>query len=507
MKLFGTDGVRGRTSSRSFDDPILAFVESRIFTKELCAEIVHSANRLSDRGILVVGWDRRDSNEEIARHVVDRLKTHVEKIVVLSETSTPALQHEMVERDAGLGAMITASHNPACDSGVKILFRGGRKPTVDEERSIESGMFKEKGDGNLPTDISMHDSKGYVSKVVERGRSLRESGAVPDREILIDGSGGWISDWLCDHLRVVGINFREVGDRSCPINDNSGAGGLIEGDLSWAECKNSSHALLSQIKKTPKGEILGFCFDGDGDRCYLASSTETGVRIVGGDGFLRLLSHRIDPGDSYVVAITIESSLDVSKLYDRGNKGRLIETGVGDRWLQHALINNSGSLKFAAEPSGHTIMEQSINGRSGYWGDGVLTMFEFLDAIHSIGGDWLDIASTDQGFSFNQSISPSNRSLWDPDGRTGKLVTDLVADYFHLDPKLIDRREIEGEGGLLMLNFEQAGSWSLAVRNSGTEPKTRVTIRSTTEDSRVAKLLMEEVIAILKPELILESRS
>ena len=507
MRLFGTDGVRGKTSSQSFDDPVLAFFESRIFTKELCAEIVHSANKLSDQGVLVLGWDRRDSNEVIARHVIDRLRTHVAKIVVLSETSTPALQHEMVERDAGLGAMITASHNPACDSGVKILFRGGRKPAIHEERLIESEMFNQKEGVITLTEILEHDSQGYISKVVDRGKSLRESGAVPDREILIDGSGGWISDWLCDHLKTVGINFREVGDRSRPINDNSGAGGLIEGDLSWEECGNSSHALLSQIKKSPKGEILGFCFDGDGDRCYLASSTGTGVRVIGGDGFLRLLSHCIHPEDNYIIAITIESSLDVAKLYGKGRKGRLIETGVGDRWLQHALINNSGAPKFAAEPSGHIIMEQSIDGGFEYWGDGVLAMFEFLDVIHSIGVNWLDIASADQGFAINQSISPSNRSLWDPDGRTGRLVIDLVADYFHMDPKQIERREIEGEEGLLMLNFEQSGNYSLAVRNSGTEPKTRVTIRSTAEDRNVAKLLMEEVIGILSPELMLESKS
>ncbi len=503
MKLFGTDGVRGNTSSQSFDDPVLAFVESRIFTKELCAEIVHAANRLSDRGILVIGWDRRDSNEEIARYVVDRLRTHVAKIVVLSETSTPALQHEMVELDAGLGAMITASHNPSHDSGVKIFFRNGRKPTLDEEVSIESNLFKENRKGAIQTHIDYYNADAYTSKIVDMARSMRDSCSIPDKEILIDGSRGWISGWFCEKMTSMGINFREVSTRNRPINENSGAGSLSEGIVSWEDCRKSNHALLSQIEECPKGEIIGFSFDGDGDRCFLICSDGNAARIIGGDGFLRLSSKNVQSKSIHLVAITIQSSLDVTEIFSKKPGLVLIETGVGDRWLQHALMNGGGSPKLAAEPSGHIIMEQITAGKKVYWGDGLVSMFGYMELINSIGKDWLEIAVSRIGICINHSISPSNRAKWEPDGKCGQLVNAVLHRMFMIKKSGIERKKLENEEGLLLLNFEHQGSWSIAIRNSGTEAKTRVTIRSTCEDRNFSSLLMEKIVATLEPELLI----
>ena len=147
MGIFGTDGVRGIGYVDSVSDPLHSFKEERLFSKELCSEIVLSASEIADEGAVLVGWDRRPSNPELAKSAIDSLCRTGRTIMVLEETTTPALQHAMLDHDAKLGFMITASHNPSGDTGLKILFENGRKPTVDEESAIESGLFRGRGSG------------------------------------------------------------------------------------------------------------------------------------------------------------------------------------------------------------------------------------------------------------------------------------------------------------------------------------------------------------------------
>ena len=509
MGIFGTDGVRGIGYVDSVSDPLHSFKEERLFSKELCSEIVLSASEIADEGAVLVGWDRRPSNPELAKSAIDSLCRTGRTIILLEETTTPALQYAMLDHDAKLGFMITASHNPSVDTGLKILFENGRKPTVDEESAIESGLFRERGSGGTRSKIEVISNTSYIQQIRDAIIDLGRRGLIPEEGFLVDGSGGWISIWLAEIISNAGFPCREVSDRDVAINLNCGAGSLSEGDVfEWGECSESNHSLLRALRPSPRGNVLGFCFDGDGDRCFLISSNGDGARVIGGDGFLRLVSQKYKDEESFSAALTIESALDVSETLRTLGSGRVTETGVGDRWLQHALMGDMGADNVVgAEPSGHVILQHRVESRLGLWGDGAQTMLEFLRLIDLCGRDWFELASSSKSMNVTYSISPSNKALWVPDGEIGKLVIDAIVQSLGTDLRRVTRVDVEGEHSLLLLRHSDEAEWSFSIRNSGTELKTRVTIRTDGGSQEDSDRIMAAIINVLEPLLQSESTS
>lgn len=501
MSIFGTDGIRGIGYLGVLNDPLMSFQEERLFSEQLCGEIALCASLVAGRGNVVIGWDRRPYNEKIAEYVINSLRWTDRSVSILGETTTPALQFMMLEKDAALGLMITASHNPSEDTGVKVLFENGRKPTVREQLSIQRQMFISKKVGKVQSRVESLSHAQYISAISDAFGELAAQGILSQSEILVDGSGGWLSTWLAELITSAGATCREVSKREEPINFHCGAGDLTEGWLSWGDCEISEHSLLKAIKPAPRGKILGFCFDGDGDRCYLICSDGAGVQIVGGDGFLRLFSSNCYDADDFVVALTIESALDVSRIYRSMDNGELIETGVGDRWLQHALIEKKSELKVGAEPSGHVILEQICGSKTGLWGDGVRTMIEYLRLIHRSGPEWMDSIINNLSTTITKSIYPSNRELWNPNNDLAVLVENWISESLGIRARELDRIEIQEEDSLLLVNANNGYDWSISIRNSGTEPKTRVTIRTTNTESETANDIMSRIIIGLEPKL------
>ena len=162
----------------------------------------------------------------------------------------------MMYSGSDLGIMITASHNKSSDTGVKILFENGRKPTVQEEREIESSIFSNLYPPKTKSVITSSNAYNYIQWVEENLLS-NAIDFFPKTELIIAGAGGWISEWLWEILSKNDVNCKEVGDRDLDINLNSGAGSLKEGELSWEYCRSSSHRLLNTLTPSPRGSILG----------------------------------------------------------------------------------------------------------------------------------------------------------------------------------------------------------------------------------------------------------
>lgn len=503
MGIFGTDGVRGIGHVDPVDDPLHSFNSGRLFSKDLCGEIALSASKVADSGAVLVGWDRRPSNPELAESVIDSLSKTGRRIMVLEETITPALQYAMLAQEAKLGVMITASHNPSEDTGVKILFENGRKPAIEEESAIESGLFREAGGKGTESEIEYISNNPYIQQIKEEIIDFGRKGLIPDEGFLVDGSGGWISTWLADMISEAGFPCTEVSDRNAAINWNCGAGSLSEGVvMGWDECRESQHSLLRMLKPSPRGSVLGFCFDGDGDRCFLVCSSGDGACAIGGDGFLRLFSHACTDEKNFSAALTIESALDVSEGLRGLGIGRVTETGVGDRWLQHALMGDvEADDVVGAEPSGHVVLRHRIGANIGLWGDGVKTMLGFLRMISRHGNDWFDVASSSTSQNIAHSISPSDRSLWDPSGESGRLAINAIVRSLGTNAEDIRRVNVEGESSLLLLRHSGEVEWSFAIRNSGTESKTRVTIRTTGGSKEESGRVMAAIIDVLEPLL------
>ena len=160
-----------------------------------------------------------------------------------------------------------------------------------------------------------------------------------------------------------------------------------------------------------------------------------------------------------------------------------------------------------AEPSGHVILKHEIGSKTGLWGDGVKTMLEFLRLIDSHGQNWSEIASSSTSLNLTYSIYPSNRALWDPDGESGKLVLDAIVRSLNTDAEGVRRVDVEGESGLLLLRHSGEAEWSFAIRNSGTESKTRVTLRTAGGTRDESGRVMAAVIDVLEPMLKSDSTS
>ena len=506
LRFFGTDGVRGIGHFQKFLDPVEQFFANRFFGPQLCNNLAISASTIAGPGSIVIGWDRRPVNFLLAESLVSSLSKTGRPILLLGETSTPGLQFCMIENDAKLGIMITASHNPSEETGVKILFEGGRKPTLHEEEEIEGLMFIE-SELNGKSRVKEMTCDGYIDAIrndlldiVALNPSFREP-------LLVDGSGGWIATWLAEMMSSVGVSSEEVSDRSADINLNSGAGILSEGDkIEWDDCADSNHALLRLVKPSRRGTIIGFCFDGDGDRCLLLASYGEGAQVIGGDGFLRMIFERSHDLGKIAVAATLESNLDIFNKF-RGLENSVIdETGIGDRFLQHALIaKRSSYYGVGAEPSGHVILKQKIGGKTAYYGDGVQTMIQFLKLVLHHGENWFNFATDSVYTKISHSIYPSNRSKWDPNGESGQSVISGLGSIFESDFGKYVRNSIDGADGLLYIVVDQIESWSFMIRNSGTEPKTRITIKTSCKEEDKIEFVMSKIVDILEPILLSNS--
>jgi phosphomannomutase len=392
---------------------------------------------------------------------------------------------------------------------VKILFENGRKPTIEEEFSIESGLFCGTRSARGESKIEQITNDTYIQHTTQELVDLRKRGLIPEEGFLVDGSGGWISTWLADMISKTGFPCKEVSDRNVGINWKSGAGSLNEGVvIGWEECKISEHSLLRMLEPSPRGSVLGFCFDGDGDRCLLVCSSGDGACVVGGDGFLRLFSQGCRNEEDFSAALTIESALDVGYGLRSLGIGRVTETGVGDRWLQQALIDDVDvNCLVGAEPSGHVVLRHRIGHKIGLWGDGVKTMLELLGMIGLQGDNWLDLATSSTSLKLAYSISPSDRSLWKPDGKSGQLAINSIIQSLNVNSKKVSRVEVNGEDSLLLLKHSGEGEWSFAIRNSGTESKTRVTIRTTGGSEEKVERVMAAIIDVLEPLLQPDTKS
>ena len=186
MGLFGTDGIRGKIYHGESSDPLNDFFENNFFSNELCCEIAYRSSLLTGEGEIILGWDRRPINEEKANFIFNRLVANKRDVVILGETTTPALQYEMAIREAVLGIMITASHNPSTDTGIKIMFQNGRKPTLEEERKIEGALFADDDLSYEDDDIISSQCENYFRWISEKISKSMEENTFPGYEIFID---------------------------------------------------------------------------------------------------------------------------------------------------------------------------------------------------------------------------------------------------------------------------------------------------------------------------------
>ena len=444
-RLFGTDGVRGRANAD--------------LTPELALSVARAAaGVLADRDgtrrpVAVVGRDPRASGEMLEAAVVAGLSSAGAEVLRVGVLPTPALAFLTGSTGADLGVMISASHNPMPDNGIKLFSRGGHKLPDAVEAAIEQAVTAGETDGPRPTGAGI----GRVSDLTDAGKVYVEHLlATVDRPLsgltlVVDCAHGAAAVCAPEVYRRAGATVHVIGGQPDGWNINEGIGSTHLGPLTEAVRVH--------------GADLGIAHDGDADRC-LAVTAEGDV--VDGDAILAVCAlglheHGRLTGDTVVA--TVMSNLGFH--HTMRDAGIAVHTtAVGDRYVLEALRERGLSL--GGEQSGHLVFLDHAT-----TGDGLLTGLSLLSRMAETGSTLAELASVVQRL---------------PQTLVNVPVRDRLA--------VVESDEVAAAVNLCEAELGDAGR--VLLRPSGTEQLVRVMVEAPTQEraDAIARRLADVVAAV-----------
>ncbi len=443
MALFGTDGVRG--------------VANVDLTAELAVDLaVAAAHVLADLGEFaghrpkaIVGQDSRASGEFLEAAVCAGLASAGIDVYRVGVLPTPAIAYLVNTTGADLGVMISASHNPMPDNGIKFFARGGGKLDDALEAKIEAILGEPwarptgKEVGRIIVDDSARETylKHLLSSIETNFNGLK---------IVIDCANGAASFVAPEMLRRAGAEVIAINAAPNGLNINENCG--------------STH-LESLIEKVRQENAdLGIADDGDADR-VLAIDHEGNV--IDGDYILGILAKHTELPTKTVVG-TVMTNLGLIRALEAAGI-EFVATPVGDRYVLEEMF--AGGHTLGGEQSGHIIMRKYAN-----TGDGLLT------ALHLIS----EVARSKKSLKELSSFMTRYPQLLI---NVGGVAKDKLAENTKIAAAVKDVENQLGKTGRVLL------------RKSGTEPLVRVMIEA--EDADLAKQLAESLATLVKSELAL----
>ena len=545
-RLFGTDGIRGKVDTSVIDEEqaIENLHSNREISPSLFRLIGEVLGRIYDLfpgqgSEVVIGWDQRPNNKLLAEYLTLGLQISGMKVTHIGICATPTLHYATLDQSARIGCMITASHNPVSESGLKIFDSNGYKthPDIEDQISeLAEHLAKEEREIDLVEhqilttpnkDLSKSDwaKNHHVSILNERFEQFKNLfGDLPENHnsrfatpLLLDSSKGFAGEWLAGWINEnTEIECIEISKQAEEMNHNCGAG-EISPTQSWTfeQASQENHILIKQLKAAEPGTIVAAALDGDGDRCLIIRATSTGFKVVDGDEIADLVVNAGTLfGNEWVLAASIESDLSLlSNLVRFPCKVVPIETAVGDRWLSFALqkhLKDSLDKKttcprvIGVEDSGHIVLPSNHPMSEVSWtlvGDGAATLVAFL------------LASTNhepknsmiRGWKKRISAQEVNRDLWDGRNSLSDEVENIAKQRLSAlgDLKNWTRSRLNGEPNLMLIQANlDSGELSLGIRNSGTQAKISVSLRLSSEiEIKGMKEVVEDIAQYLKSNM------
>jgi phosphoglucosamine mutase len=339
---FGTDGVRGPASE---------------FTDALVVALGQAAAQVLGTSAFVIGRDTRESGERLERALGTGLLLGGAQPLSLGVVPTPAVAWVCAQRGVP-GAVISASHNPWSDNGIKFFAAGGRKLSDELEAELENALDAVVAAG-VEFELSV-DSKTDTGAVAEWCDAVASSVvAVTPMRIVIDCANGAASSVAPGIFRGLGLEVDVLHAQPDGRNINDACGSTHPEDL--------------QRAVVASGAALGLAFDGDADR--LLAVDERG-ELVDGDQLIALFARDLrDRGElaGNRVVVTVMSNLGFRLAMDEQGI-EVVETPVGDRHVLEALARTSSSL--GGEQSGHIVFADRAT-----TGDGVLSGVQLVDLV------------------------------------------------------------------------------------------------------------------------------
>jgi phosphoglucosamine mutase len=443
MALFGTDGIRG--------------LANRDLTAELALDVSVAAahilveSSLSEQPTAIVGQDSRASGEFLEAAVVAGLTSAGINVYRVGVLPTPAIAHLVAEMKCDLGVMISASHNPMPDNGIKLFARGGGKLDDAIEARIEARMGE---DWERPTGRKVGrviNDEGATEKYLKHLLSSVET-PLKGLKIVVDCANGASSYVAPEVYRRAGAEVVAIFNQpdGWNINDDCGSTHL--------------HQLRSVVLK--EGADLGIAHDGDADRCL---AIDAAGNENDGDHILTILARGFKARGvlkSDTIVGTVMSNLGfMHAMKDAGIN--VVTTPVGDRYVLENMIANDYSL--GGEQSGHVIMRQLAN-----TGDGLLTALQLMQEVV----------------------------------RTGKTLQELAATMVRFPQVLINVKDVAkeklSESTVIATAVNSAedrlgDSGRVLLRASGTEPLVRVMVEAASDS--LAQEVAQHLAEVVKEEL------
>ena len=447
---FGTDGVRGVAGA------------------ELTVGFAHRLGRAAARVLssssitgVVVGGDTRESTPELAAALSAGFASAGLDVIELGVAPTPMVAFEANRRGA-LGAVVSASHNPYHDNGIKLFAAGGRKLSDDVETRIEAELTRLAGQadpeplpgpppepptGPLPGSLTPAPTGSGHDAYVEHVIAYLEGRRLDGLRIVVDAANGAASVVGPDVLRAAGADVVVVADRPDGRNINDGCGATVP---SFVATKVLEH-----------GADAGIALDGDADR--LIAVDHTGA-VVDGDHIIAIVADDLRAKGELrhdTVVVTVMTNLGFRlAMQDAGI--HVVETGVGDRYVLEALA--AGGFSLGGEQSGHVIFADHAT-----TGDGVLSAVALLDAVARAGRPLAEIAA--RAMTSLPQVLVNVRVA----SRVPDVAEKLADDIARLEAEL-------GDHGRVL------------VRASGTEPLVRVMVEAPTHE--IAQRSADDLAAV-----------
>jgi phosphoglucosamine mutase len=426
-RLFGTDGVRG-TYGRDLT-PELAFALGR-------AAAVVLRRRPHGPLSIVVGRDTRASGEPLQQALVEGILGAGADAVLAGVVPTPAVAFLTTDLGASAGAVISASHNPAEDNGIKFFGASGFKLPDETEDEIEVECRREGREdrdrgtvGEVPDGLERY--LGHVTAAVQA--------PLAGMRIVVDCANGAAYRAAPEVLRRLGADVRPMFDRPDGRNINEGCGAL--------------HPEVVAAAVTESGADAGIAHDGDADRALFADAEG---RVIDGDQVLAACALALmEDGllDRNIVVATVMANTGF--LQAMRNAGiDVVESRVGDRYVLEEMLRTGAIL--GGEQSGHVIFRHHAT-----TGDGLLTAVTFLSLAAKRGGTVAELASVMRKFPQVLRNVPVNH----------KERLESADDVWEAVRGV--ERTLDGSGRVL-------------VRASGTEPLVRVMVEAESEADAAA---------------------
>jgi phosphoglucosamine mutase len=450
-KLFGTDGIRGEAGTFPLDAATVQVIGASLAR--------HLTERIGVPPRIVIGRDTRESGPSIEQALILGARAAGAEVRSAGIITTPGVAFLTRALPADAGVVISASHNPYQDNGIKVFEPSGRKLNTATERLIEADVASQTQNSDsreslaeidpIDSDRSGELRRQYVDYLTN---DVAEGLVLSNVTIVVDCANGASYEVAPEVFRGLGAQVIAINDQPDGRNINLNCGSL--------------HIESLQHRVVAERADVGIAFDGDADRALFVDSNGT---FVDGDATLWVLANYLKrrdelTGDAVVATVMSNIGLEIAL---RSQGINLVRTDVGDKYVLDELLRRGAML--GGEQSGHIIFP-----RVGLAGDGIITALMLLRVMTDEGQSLSDLTS---------GIERYPQLLLNVRVRQKKPFEELLSVQ---DAAQEIQQNLDGRGRLLL-------------RYSGTEPLARVMIEG--ENEKEIRVCAERLADLIRDEL------